>query len=284
MLSYEKYGPIICITVILAVLFILWAFFGGKEYPFVGLAPLAPESQDSYTGSVYGWGNTTITNAEVVDNINFCEGEVVDQITNSGIIDNTPKIPEIFTTNIVDIQEEENKLDDPIIKRKVYSTNLEVQDVIPAGFVDKPNGGPLKKGRGKGRFVSRGERLCRQTLERIYGAPFISIRPIWLTNPETGEPLELDCYNEELKIALEYNGEQHYKWPNFTKQSYDQFVNQLRRDKFKADLCEIYGIYLIIVPYIIKYEKIPSYIMSHLPETIQSRIEEEGTLDKIFKA
>ena len=83
--------------------------------------------------------------------------------------------------------------------------------------------------------MSRGEKITRDIMEKIYGVPFNSIWPDWLRNPETGENLELDCFNEDLKIAVEYNGEQHYNWPNFTQQSYPQFINQVRRDAFKAD-------------------------------------------------
>ena len=120
-------------------------------------------------------------------------------------------------------------------------------------------------------------------MERIYGVPFKTIRPDWLRNPETGAKLELDCYNDELKIAVEYNGEQHYKWPNFTNQTYEQFINQVRRDKLKTELCDRNGVYLIPVPYNVSHDKIPEFIMSHLPETIQKRLQEERTLSNISR-
>jgi hypothetical protein len=44
------------------------------------------------------------------------------------------------------------------------------------------------------------------TLEILTGYRFKSVRPGWLENPLTGRNLELDCYNEYLKLALEYNG------------------------------------------------------------------------------
>lgn len=133
----------------------------------------------------------------------------------------------------------------------------------------------------KGRFISKGERICCSTMEKIYGVTFKSIWPDWLRNPETGETLELDCYNEELRIAVEYNGEQHYKWPNFTNQTYTQFLNQVRRDKLKRELCDKNGVYLIVVPYKVSHEKIPEYITSYLPETIQKRLREEQILSNI---
>ena len=118
-------------------------------------------------------------------------------------------------------------------------------------------------------------------MEKIYGVPFESIRPNWLINPETGEKLELDCYNEELKIAVEYNGEQHYNWPNFTNQTHTQFINQVRRDELKMELCDRNGIYLIVVPYTVELDKIPEFIISYLPETLQNRLREEDILSNI---
>lgn len=118
------------------------------------------------------------------------------------------------------------------------------------------------------KFVSKGERECRRVMEEYYGVKFDSIRPNWLKNPETGCNLELDCYNDELKLAVEYNGEQHYNWPNYTKQTFEQFINQTRRDIYKKKICDLRGIYLISVPYLIPIQKIKEYILSQLPENI----------------
>lgn len=122
----------------------------------------------------------------------------------------------------------------------------------------------------KGKFISRGERLCCETLEKLYGVKFTSVRPNWLKNPETGVNLELDCYNDELKLAVEYNGKQHYKWPNFTGQTHEQFINQLRRDKLKLELCDLNNVYLITVPFTVKHDDIPQYISNYLPENIKN--------------
>ncbi|MEK7070534.1 MAG: hypothetical protein AAB966_01895, partial [Patescibacteria group bacterium] len=61
---------------------------------------------------------------------------------------------------------------------------------------------------------SKGERACRDAVEDIFGKEFPSVRPGWLINPETGYPLELDCYNADLKLAIEFQGSQHYEFPN----------------------------------------------------------------------
>lgn len=107
---------------------------------------------------------------------------------------------------------------------------------------------------------------CCEIMEKVYGKSFSSIRPKWLKNPETGGNLELDCYNEELNIALEYNGIQHYIFPNSYHKTYEDFISSVRRDKFKYEQCEKNDTYLIVVPYNIKDEELETYIHERLPE------------------
>lgn len=97
-------------------------------------------------------------------------------------------------------------------------------------------------------------------LEKIYHEPFKKTRPSFLINPETGRRLELDCFNEDLRIALEYQGPQHYHWPNYTLQSKEEFLSQLRRDIYKEELCKRNGIKLIKVPYTVPEESLEEYI------------------------
>ena len=40
----------------------------------------------------------------------------------------------------------------------------------------------------------------------------------------TGKSLELDCYNVEYGVALEYNGIQHYKFPNPFQEYYFHYM------------------------------------------------------------
>jgi hypothetical protein len=128
------------------------------------------------------------------------------------------------------------------------------------------------------KFLSRGEKICKDTLEKIYGVPFKNTRPNWLRNDTTGRCLELDCYNEKLKIAVEYQGQSHYKYPNYFHKSYEEFKEAQRRDKLKSDLCKKQGVHLITVPYNINLELIPTYIMYHLPEIIQKRLKNDQVL------
>jgi hypothetical protein len=61
--------------------------------------------------------------------------------------------------------------------------------------------------------------------------------------------LELDLYNEELNLAIEYNGRQHYDQEEFEKQK--------ARDIIKEGYCDIFEIKLIIVPSLKIFEEIP---------------------------
>lgn len=121
---------------------------------------------------------------------------------------------------------------------------------------------------------SKGEAECQRVIEEIYGVPFqVQVRPKWLINPKTGRCLELDLYNEKLKIAVEYNGEQHYKYTPRFQRSYQDFKNQVERDNIKIDICDRHGIYLITVPYNVPHPKIGAYIRYWLPEAVRARQE-----------
>ena len=111
---------------------------------------------------------------------------------------------------------------------------------------------------------SKGEYECKRVLENIFERPFNKARPAFLNNSVTGQNLELDCYNPELKIACEYNGEQHYRFIPFFHKSKEFFTHQKYRDYMKRNLCEKEGIFLIEVPYTIQIPEIESYIKDKL--------------------
>ena len=170
-----------------------------------------------------------------------------------------------------------NKSDDKIIGDKIVGDDrnicVDYTPNLPIEFTEKvcPNI--------TGKFESKGEKICRQTMEKIYGLPFKNMRPKWLKNPETNRNLELDCYNEKLKLAVEYNGQQHYKYPSgFSGQTYEDFLNQQKRDKLKKEICEQNGVYLIVVPYNVPHDMIPTFIVYNLPEIVKKRLQEDDDI------
>lgn len=114
--------------------------------------------------------------------------------------------------------------------------------------------------------TSKGEKKCREFLEFITKKPFEKVRPPFLINPVTQRPLELDMYNEELRLAIEYNGAQHYQYNQMMHGNRDSFHNQKYRDLIKKQLCEQYNIRLILVPYTIPEDEIPTFLYDRLKE------------------
>jgi hypothetical protein len=115
-------------------------------------------------------------------------------------------------------------------------------------------------------IVSKSEGKIRQILEHYFNKPFDKARPDFLRNPVTGNNfnLELDCYNPQLKLAVEYNGIQHYKYTPFFHRNKEAFLNQKYRDDMKRRICREYGVTLIEVPYTVKYENLEKYMINNL--------------------
>ncbi len=113
---------------------------------------------------------------------------------------------------------------------------------------------------------STGEIECRRVLQKIFNRRFDKARPDFLRNPVTGNNfnLELDCFDKELGLAVEYNGKQHYEFIPYFHKNKEAFMNQKYRDDMKRRICKENGIYLIEVPYTIKVENIENYLKRKL--------------------
>lgn len=92
----------------------------------------------------------------------------------------------------------------------------------------------------------KNEKLCRTIIEKLTGLIFHKVRPKFLMK------LEYDCYNEVLKLAIEYNGEQHYEFVPFLQKTEAKFKRQQENDARKVQLSIENGIYLIVVPYYVQ--------------------------------
>lgn len=168
----------------------------------------------------------------------------------------------IFAQTAQDLWSDIDQFEDDDPQQSIDST-----PTLPEGFHTRI--APIVKPK---QYESRGERQCRLVMEMMYNKPFPKMRPHFLRNPETGRLLELDCFCEELRLAVEYNGLQHYVWPNYTNQSHKDFIKQCRRDQLKVDLCDLNDVYLITVPYNVPIEEIENYIIYYLPENVQQRL------------
>jgi hypothetical protein len=112
--------------------------------------------------------------------------------------------------------------------------------------------------------ASRGEAQCRKILEKLFFMTFAKERYQWLTNSD-GNRMELDGYNDELKLAFEYHGKQHYSYiPHYHRNGPDDLKKRQRDDRRKRRLCKENGVKLITIPYTIKPKHLESYILRQL--------------------
>lgn len=117
---------------------------------------------------------------------------------------------------------------------------------------------------------SKGEIECRRVLEKLFRKPFPNSRPDFMNNSVTGQNLEIDCFNKELRIGVEYSGQQHYKFTPFFHRNHEAFRNQQYRDEMKRRLCKDNGVYLIEVPYTVRVEDIEGFLLKRLRKILEN--------------
>jgi hypothetical protein len=92
---------------------------------------------------------------------------------------------------------------------------------------------------------SLSERIVRIYFEHLFGKKFPKTRPLWLVS-KSGSRLELDGYCEELRLAFEHQGTQHYK--PFGSITLADVKRVQRRDAIKRRLCRKHGVRLVEIP------------------------------------
>lgn len=103
------------------------------------------------------------------------------------------------------------------------------------------------------------ELICRKYMEYLFDTPFKKQRFDWLIN-DAGYKLELDGYNDDLKLAMEYDGELHTKFVPYFHRTEEQFKKRQNDDLAKNKLCKEHNIILFRIPYTVKYHDMLDYI------------------------
>ena len=88
----------------------------------------------------------------------------------------------------------------------------------------------------------------------------------WLKSPK-GKPMQLDWYSPDLKIAVEFNGQQHYEYIKYFQRTKKDFKYLQDCDKTKKEICKKRKIILLSIPYDTKVT----------PETMAKIIKEENS-------
>jgi hypothetical protein len=146
---------------------------------------------------------------------------------------------------------------------RAFATELSQKSGVE---VNALNPTPEVKTGGSKKKTTRSSRedQCRAIFERLFGSKFPTKRPDFLRNPKTNRNLELDGYNENLGLAFEHQGEHHVVFPNTFHKTREDFDNQQRRDKFKAEKCRERGITLLDIPHSVPAAQLEAYISKKL--------------------
>lgn len=108
---------------------------------------------------------------------------------------------------------------------------------------------------------SKSEAACIKILEDLTGKEFPTVNPSWLV--WKGKTLELDGYNDELKLALEFSGPLHTKWnPRF--EPYEQYYDRITKDVVKLRTCKRHKVNLIVIDMSLPRIHWRNYLMSRL--------------------
>jgi len=112
--------------------------------------------------------------------------------------------------------------------------------------------------------MNKGEEKCRHIFEQLFNKEFCKIRPDFLKNDCTNINMEIDGYNDEMKLGFEYQGVQHYKHTPYFHKDIQDFNKQIYRDNLKKEILEKNGIRVIYVPYSVDLDDLEDYIKEKL--------------------
>lgn len=83
-----------------------------------------------------------------------------------------------------------------------------------------------------------------------------------------------DFFLKDYKIAIEYNGEQHYSFNSKFHRCQEDFELQIERDNRKKEYCKNNNLKLIVIPYYKTREEIQNIIESLVSESSTTKVEE----------
>jgi hypothetical protein len=104
---------------------------------------------------------------------------------------------------------------------------------------------------------SKSEEIARTTFEYLFKVRFRKVRPTWLRNSR-GRIMEIDGYNDELKIGFEYQGVQHFRAIGLYQQDIEQ---RKADDKLKFELCSEHGVRIFYLTHEDEYSDFPARIL-----------------------
>lgn len=116
------------------------------------------------------------------------------------------------------------------------------------------------------------EEYTRSLFEFLTKKKFLKVRPSWLLSPK-GYPLELDGFCEELSLAFEYNGGQHYILVKRFQNTKEDLKIQKVKDRIKRNGCAKRGISLLVLPYTLTIDELKLEVLDFLGKNVVDKIE-----------
>lgn len=89
-----------------------------------------------------------------------------------------------------------------------------------------------------------GEILCKLELNK-YNINILTQKRLYINN----QLVIVDFYIPELNTVIEYDGEQHIHWIKYFQPTYQDFINQVNRDRCLEQYCKENNICLLRIPY-----------------------------------
>ena len=127
--------------------------------------------------------------------------------------------------------------------------------------------------------MSSGEKRISDILKKnniafVYDKPFNG-----LVNPKTNQKLRFDFYIHSLKLVIEFDGKQHYKFVKDFHQNQDGLKDLKFRDNHKNTFCRNKGLTMLRISYK-DYDKIESILSKYIKHELTAPAYMLDELDK----
>jgi len=125
-----------------------------------------------------------------------------------------------------------------------------------------------------------GERMTRKFFEIIFNAKFPEERRLkWLSDKR----MQIDGYNDGLKIAFERHGIQHYRFTPVFHKILDDFKKQQNRDEYIRTMCKKEGILLFEIGWEKRNSRWVKITYNEMEQYIRDMCKEKGILPPLKK-
>jgi transposase len=115
----------------------------------------------------------------------------------------------------------------------------------------------------------KSQKICQEIAESVFGKKFDTERRFPWFLSELGNPRKVDMYFEFSEpradgtkgIAIEYNGEQHYRFVEFFHRTMEAFLDYKQGDMDERRLFKDHGIFLLEIPYTVSFKVMRDFII-----------------------